>query len=313
MENSQSVSSVVQSFQQSHPLASPSPLAFNLPQHQGLFQWVSFLHQVAKELEFQFQHQSFKWIFRTDFLQNWLVGSPCSPRDSQDSSPTHSSKASILKQSAFFIVQLSHPYMTTGKTIGLTRQTFVGKVMSLYRSGQINMLRTGDSVMQPNNLILCRPLLLCPQSTPASGSFPVSQFFAWGSQSIGASASASVLPMNIQDWFPLGWTGWISLQSKGLSRLFSNTQFKSINSAALSFLYSPTLTTIHDYWKTVALTRWTFVSKVMSLLFNMLSRLAIAVLPRSKRILILWLQSSSAVILETKKIKSDIVSTVFQM
>ena len=63
----------------------------------------------------------------------------------------------------------------------------------------------------------------CLQFFPASGSFPVSQFFAWGGQSIGVSASASVLPMNIQDWFPLGWIGWISLQSKGLSRVFSNT------------------------------------------------------------------------------------------
>ena len=67
------------------------------------------------------------------------------------------------------------------------------------------------------------PFSSCPQSLPASGSFPISQFFAWGSQSIGVSASASVLPMNTQDWYPLGWIGWISLQSKGLSRVFSNT------------------------------------------------------------------------------------------
>ena len=69
----------------------------------------------------------------------------------------------------------------------------------------------------------CCPLLLPPQSFPASGSFQTSQFFAWGGQSSGVSASASVLPMNIQDWFPLGWTGWISLQSQGLSRVSSNT------------------------------------------------------------------------------------------
>ena len=87
------------------------------------------------------------------------------------------------------------------------------------------------------------------QSFPASGSFPMSQFFASGGQRIGVSASASVLPMNIQDWFPLGWTGWISLQSKGLSRVFSNTTVQSISSLALSSLYSPTLTSIHDYWK----------------------------------------------------------------
>ena len=87
------------------------------------------------------------------------------------------------------------------------------------------------------------------QSFPASGSFQMSQFFASGGQSIGISASASVLPMNIRDWFPLGWTGWISLQSKGLSRVFSNTQFESINTLVLSFLYGPTLTSIPDCWK----------------------------------------------------------------
>ena len=80
-----------------------------------------------------------------------------------------------------------------------------------------------ESVMPSNHLILCCPLLLPPQSFPASGSFQTSQFFAWGGQSVGVSASTSVLPMNTQDWFPLGWTGWISLQSKGLSRVFSNT------------------------------------------------------------------------------------------
>ena len=95
----------------------------------------------------------------------------------------HSSEASILRYSAFFIVQLSHPYMTMGKTIALTRWTFVGKVYS----------------------------------------------------------------MNTQDWSPLGWTGWISLQSKGLS--FPTSQFKSFSSLALSFLYAPILPSTYDYWK----------------------------------------------------------------
>ena len=85
------------------------------------------------------------------------------------------------------------------------------------------------------------PFSSCLQSFPASGSFPVSQFFTSDGQSIGVSASTSVLPMNIQHWFPLGWTGWISLLSKGLPRVFSNTTFKSINSSVLSFLYSPTI------------------------------------------------------------------------
>ena len=85
------------------------------------------------------------------------------------------------------------------------------------------------------------PFSSCPQSLPASGSFPMSQLFAWGGQRTGISASASVLPMNTQDWSPLGWTGWISLQSMGLSQESSPTpQFKSINSSALSFLHSPT-------------------------------------------------------------------------
>ena len=78
---------VSDAIQPSHPLLSPSPPTFNLSQYQGRFQWVSSSHQVAKVLEIQLQHQSFQWIFRTDFLQNWLVRSPCSPRDSQESSP----------------------------------------------------------------------------------------------------------------------------------------------------------------------------------------------------------------------------------
>ena len=94
------------------------------------------------------------------------------------------------------------------------------------------------------------PFFSCPQSLPASGSFPTSQLFTRGGQSIGVSASASVLPMNTQDWSPLGWTGWISLQSKGLSRVFSyTTVFKSINFSVLSFLHSPALISIHDHWE----------------------------------------------------------------
>ena len=150
--------------QLSHPLSSPSPPAPNPSQHQGLFQWVNTSHEVAKVLEFQLKHQSFQWTPRTDLLYDGLLGSPCSPRDSQASSP---------------------------------------------------------------------------------------------------------MP-----------------------------QFKSINSSVLSFLHSPTLTSIHDHWKSIDLITWTFVGKVMSLLFNMLSRLTITFLPRSKLLLISWLQSPSAVILE---------------
>ena len=92
------------------------------------------------------------------------------------------------------------------------------------------------------------PLSSCLQSFPASGSFQMSQLFASGGQSIGVPASTSLLPLNTQDWFPLGWTGWISLQSKGLSTVLT-PQFKSVNFSALSFLYSPTLTSVYDYWK----------------------------------------------------------------
>ena len=151
---------VSDAIQPSHPLLSPSPPAFNLSQHQGLFKWVSSSHQVAKALEFHLQHQSFQWTLRTDFFQDGLVGSPCSPRDSQESSPT--------------------------------------------------------------------------------------------------------------------------------------TQFKSINSLALRFLYSPTHIHTGLLEKTIAFTRWTFVGKIMALLFNMLSRLVITFLPRSKCLLISWLQSPSA-------------------
>ena len=93
------------------------------------------------------------------------------------------------------------------------------------------------------------PFSSCPQSLPASESFPMSQLFAWGGQSTGVSALASFLLKNTQDWSPLEWTRWISLQSKGLSRVFSIPQFKSINSSALSLFYRLTLTPIHDYWK----------------------------------------------------------------
>ena len=123
---------VSDAIQPSHPLSSPSPPAFNLSQHQGLFKWVSCSHQVAKVLELQLYHQSFQWIFRTDCLYDWLVGSPFSPRDSPESSPTPQFKSIILWRSTFFMVQLSHLHMTTAKTIALILWIFVGKVMSLF-------------------------------------------------------------------------------------------------------------------------------------------------------------------------------------
>ena len=156
--------------------------------------------------------------------------------------------------------------------------------------------------MPSSHFILCHPLLL-PPSFPASGFSPMSQFFVSGGQTIGVSSSASVLPMNIQDWFPLGWTGWISLQSKGLSRACSNNHCSkaSILQHSVLFIVQPS----YPYMTTgkiIALTRQTFVGKVMSLLFNMLSRLIIKFLPRSKCLLISWVQSPSVVILEPPKL-----------
>ena len=183
--------------------------------------------------------------------------------------------------------------------------------MSVTNSQSLLKLMPIVSVMTSNDFILCHPLLLLPSIFPASESFPVSQFFSSGSQSIAALTSASVLPMNIQDWFPLGLTGLISLKSKGLWRVFPTPQFKNINSSVLSFLYGPTLFNPNmTTGKSIALTRWPFVGRAMSLLFNMLFRFVIAFLPRSKSLLISWLQSPSTVILEPKKIKSVTVSIV---
>ena len=154
----------------------PFPFVFSLFQHQGLFQWVSSSHQVARVLELQLKHQSFQWIFNVDFLWDWLVWSPCSPRDSQESFPA--------------------------------------------------------------------------------------------------------------------------------------PQFESINSLALSLLYGTPLTPYTTIGKTIALTVWTFVSKVMSLFFNMLSRFVIAFLPRRKCFLISWVQSPSVLILKPKKIQSFTICIV---
>ena len=160
-------------------------------------------------------------------------------------------------------------------------------------------------MMPPDHLILCHPLLFQPWSFPASGSFPMSWLFALGGQRIGASASVSVsvLLMIIYGWFPLGLTHLISFLSKGLSRVFSSTLFEGINSLVLSLLYGPALTSVHDYWKNCSFDYTD--RKMMSLLFNTLSRFVIAFIPRSKCLLISWLQSPSAVILQPKNFKLD--------
>ena len=196
--------------------------------------------------------------------------------------------------------------MTTRKTIALTQWTFVGKIMSphfnmlssvqfscsvcptlwdpmnrsvpglpvhhqLPEFTQTHVHQVGDAI-QP--LILCHPLLSAPKSLPASGSFQMNQLFALGGPSIGVSASILCLLMNIQDWFPLQWMSWISLQSKELLRIFSNTtvqkhQFFKFQLSTFFIVQLP-----HPYMttrKTIALIRQTFVGKVMFLLLNMLS------------------------------------------
>ena len=122
---------VSDAIQPSHPLLPPCPLAFSFFQHQGLYKWVSYSHQVAKVLEFQLQHQAFQWIFRLISFRMVRLDLLAVQGTLKSLFQHHSSKASILWCSAFFLVQRSHPYMTTGKTIALTRWSFVGKVMSL--------------------------------------------------------------------------------------------------------------------------------------------------------------------------------------
>ena len=161
--------------------------------------------------------------------------------------------------------------------------------------------------MASSHLILCCPLLLLPSIFPMR-SLLMSQFFTSGGQSI--SFSFSISPSNeysglissVIDWFDL-------LAVQGTLKSFlqhpsSKASFLQCSTLWSNILYGPTFTSIHDYQKTIALTRWTFVSKVMPLLFNMLSRLVIAFLPRSKGLFISWLQSPSAVILKPKKIRS---------
>ena len=180
--------------------------------------------------------------------------------------------------------------------------------LSFSNSQSLLKLMSIESVMPSNHLILCRPFSSYLQSFPASGSFPIVSSSHQMAEVLEFSVSASVLPMNIQDWFPLGRTGWISLLYKGLLSLLqqhsskaSILQHSAFFIVQLSHLYMTT-------GKTIALTRQTFVGKVMSLLFNMVSRLIMAFLPMNKCLLISWLQSPSAVILEPPKIQSITVS-----
>ena len=122
---------VTDAIQPSQPLSPTSPPALNLSQPQGLLQWVGYLHQVDKVLELHLQHQSFQWIFKVVFFQDWLVWSPCSPRDSQESSPAPQFKSiNFLALSLLYGPTVPY-YITTGNTITLTTRTFISKRMSL--------------------------------------------------------------------------------------------------------------------------------------------------------------------------------------
>ena len=155
----------------------------------------------------------------------------------------------------------------------------------LLELAQTHVHWVGDAIQPPHPLSSPSPAFKLSQHQDLFQS----QLFTSGGQRIGISALASVFPMNIEDWFPLGWTGWISLKSKGLSRVFFNTTVQKHQFFGTQLLIvqlsDPHMTT----GKTIALTGWTFVGKVMSLLSNMLLRLVIAFLPRSKHLLISWL------------------------
>ena len=170
---------------------------------------------------------------------------------------------------------LSFNYSVQFSSVAQSCLTLCARQASLSITNSQSSLRftSIESVMPSRHLILCRPLLLLPPIPPSIRVFSnvLALCIRWPGQRIGASASASVLPMNIQGWFPLGLTGLISLKSKGLSRIFSRTtvqkhQFFSAQPSlwSNSHLYMTT-------GKTIALTRWTFVGKVMSLLFNTLN------------------------------------------
>ena len=377
--------------QPSNPLSSPSPPAFNLSHYQGLFQWVSSSHQVAKvwsspshQVSFSFSicpsNEYSGWIsFRIDWFDFLAVQGTL-----KSLLQHHSSKASVLQYSDFFMVQLSHPYTTTGKTIALTRWAFVSKVMSLLlnmlsaakllqlcptlcnpingsppgstvpgilqaitpewvaisfssarkwkgkvkslshvrffatswtatcqaslsitKSRSLLKLMSIESVMPSNHLILCHPLLLLPSIFPSIRVFSKESVLHirwpkyWSfSFSISPSREYSGLISFRIDWL------YLLIVQGTLKSLFQHHSSKASILRCSAFFIVQLSHTCMTTGKTIALTRQAFVSKVMPLLFNILFRLVIAFLPRSKHLLISWLQSPSAVIVEPLKIVS---------
>ena len=179
--------------------------------------------------------------------------------------------------------------------------------LSITNSQSLLKLMSIELVIPSNHLILCRPLSLLSSIYTSIRVFSNESVLCirWSknwSFSISISPSNEYLGLIS---FRIDWLDLLAVPPRDSQESSPTPQFKSINSSVISFLYSPTLTSIHDYWKTIALTRQTFVGKVMSLLFNMLSKLVITFLPTSKRLLISWLQSPSAVI---KSLSISIVS-----
>ena len=184
---------VSDAIQQSHPLSSPSPPAFNLSQHQGLFQWVNL----------------------KDFFKSF---------------------SSV--QSLSLVLLFATPWIAA-----------LQASLSIINSQSSLKLTSNESVMPSSHLILCHPLLLLHPIPPSIRVLSNESTLHIRWPKYCSFSFASFLPKKSQGWSPSEWTGLISLQSKGLSRVFSNTAFKSINSLVLSFLHSPTLTSIHEHWK----------------------------------------------------------------
>ena len=206
--------------QPSHTLSIPFSSCLQSFPASGSFQMSQSFASGGLILEFQLKYQSFQWTFRTDFLKNGLGGSPCCPRDSQESSPPPQFKSvnSLALSNSSHLLYCAQscptlqPYGLQNARLPCPSPTFGACSNSCLYSWWCHP--TVSSSVFPFS---------CLQSFPASGSFLMSQLFASSGQTIGASVSASVLPMNIQDWFFLGLTGLISLQSKGTWGVFSST------------------------------------------------------------------------------------------